>query len=351
MRRCRAVPARYPLVSGAAILPGPRVHSERRVRQLGGHLMVYSHPDMDLLSALSEVPRTGEVLADELGVSRAAISKAARSLAAEGFPVLVERPAGYRLAHGTPTPAALSAVLRGSFGKEYRYAGTVGSTQDVLREWMASGAPNGSVVLAEMQSDGRGRRGRSWESTPGHGLTFSVGLRPTMPVSALGVLSLAAGVAIADAIGCGSSLKWPNDVLAPDGQKLAGILAESQTTGEEIDAVLIGIGINVHAPSAGASVDELDPAVTRVAILANVLSALERWADVTATEPKSVLEAWRGRTTMLGTTVGATTATGTTYGVAEDLDATGALLIRTDDGTVAVHAGDVVQMERPKETS
>ncbi len=147
-----------------------------------------------------------------------AVSKEARKLLAEGYPVEASR-RGYRILPGTPLPHLFQP--QGRLGRPYRYLGRVGSTQDVLRAWAEEGAPEGALVLAEVQEKGRGRRGRPWESRPGASLTFSLLLRPSLPLPALGLLPLLSGLALREAVGVGG-LKWPNDLLAPDGRKLAG---------------------------------------------------------------------------------------------------------------------------------
>ena len=298
---------------------------------------------MDLLNALTEEFESGQALAARFDVTRAAVSKAARALADDGYPVETQRSRGYRLRPGSPSAAALGSALTGSYGRDYRYLGHTGSTQDELRTWASEGAAEGALVVAERQDEGRGRRGRSWTTVPGTGLAFSLLLRPRLPVARLPLLSLAAGVAVVDAIGLGS-LKWPNDVLAPDGRKMAGILAESQTTGEEIDFVLLGIGIDVEppAPEGGAAVAEFAPSVRRVSLLARVLAALEPLIAGLGGGPDALLAAWSARTQMLGRHVRAQGAAGTLLGVATELDASGALVLRQRDGrALTVSAGDV----------
>ncbi|MDP9329818.1 MAG: biotin--[acetyl-CoA-carboxylase] ligase [Actinomycetota bacterium] len=295
---------------------------------------------MDLLPALTDRFRSGEELAGELGVTRAAVWKAAHALADDGYPVEADRASGYRLRPGTPSPGALTPLLGGTFGHAYRYLGSTGSTQDDLRVWTSEGAPEGAVVLVERQEQGRGRRGRTWESASGTSLTFSLLLRPRIPVARLPLISLAAGVALADAVDVGT-LRWPNDLLAPDGRKLAGILVESQTSGEDIDFVLVGIGLNVEPPTPGgaAAVSEFRP-VARVELLAAILTRLEAVGETLA-EPGRVVKDWTARSTMLGRPVRATTAQGELVGTAERLDADGSLVLKTAAGSRAVSAGDV----------
>ncbi|AFZ67255.1 biotin--[acetyl-CoA-carboxylase] ligase [Deinococcus peraridilitoris] len=284
-----------------------------------------------LLNLLTFLPQSGEALARQLGVGRVTVHNRAQMLLAQGFPVEVAR-AGYALASGTPTPGELRP--RGTFGGAYRYLGTVGSTQDEMRSW--SDAPHGAVVLAERQTGGRGRRGRIWHSRGG-ALTFSLLLTDGRSLADLALLPLAAGVALQDACGVGG-VKWPNDLLAPDGRKLAGVLLEADVRGEEVRRAVLGIGLNVQeAPPGAAALSELRPA-RRVDVLRDLLDSLERWLTA---PPAEVLSAWRARNVTLGREVRVTTLQGEVHGVARDLDDDGALLLDTAGGSARIASGDV----------
>ena len=160
------------------------------------------------------------------------------------------------------TPDAVLPAVRGGFGREYHYAEETETTQRMLPE----GAAHGAVALAERQTAGRGRLGRTWVDSA---LMFSVVLRPPQPVARWPQLTLVAARAVADAIGPEATIKDPNDVLV-DGRKVAGILAEAS------ERVVLGIGINVGAaawPGAGwVDRDRLD-------LLVDVLERLERGYD------------------------------------------------------------------------
>jgi BirA family transcriptional regulator, biotin operon repressor / biotin---[acetyl-CoA-carboxylase] ligase len=152
--------------------------------------------------------------------------------------------------------------LRGGFGRDYHYAAETATTQKLLPE----GAAHGAVALAEHQSEGRGRLGRTWADS---GLMFSVLLEPPPPVADWPELTLVAARAVADAIGPEAHIKDPNDVLV-DGRKVAGILAEAS------ERVVMGIGINVGGTSwPGAGWVERD----RLELLVDVLERLERGYD------------------------------------------------------------------------
>jgi BirA family biotin operon repressor/biotin-[acetyl-CoA-carboxylase] ligase len=271
------------------------------------------------------------------------VSKAAKRLFAEGYPVEVEHARGYRLRIGTPTPRMLTTLPTWSADRTYRYLGTVESTQDELRAWAEKGAPDGAVVLAERQLHGRGRHGRTWLSEPGRSLTFSVLLRPALPVAHLPLISLWAGVALARALGVRNGLKWPNDVLSDTGGKLAGILIESVTSGEETEFVIVGIGLNVDPPAPdGAATMNVPGGVRRSR--ADLLSEiLVRFDDARASigDSDTIVTAWKEHSGMLGTHVRVETPGGTIYGRAADIDSSGALLVSTPGGTERVHAGDV----------
>jgi BirA family transcriptional regulator, biotin operon repressor / biotin---[acetyl-CoA-carboxylase] ligase len=265
-------------------------------------------------------------------VSRAAVSKEAKRLLAEGFPVEVGR-RGYRIRPGTPLPHLFQP--EGRLGKPYRYLGRVGSTQDILRAWAEAGAPEGALVLAEVQERGRGRRGRPWESRPGESLTFSLLLRPALPLSALSLLPLLAGLALFEAVGLGG-LKWPNDLLSEDGRKLGGILLEAKAEGEEVAYALLGVGVNVAwAPEGAASLQEFGPYSRREVLLA-FLRRLEALLPLLE-DPEALLARYRQASYTLGRRVRVETPKGVVEGVAQEILPDGSLLV----GGVRVGAGEV----------
>ncbi len=220
----------------------------------------------------------------------------------------------------------------------------VGSTQTEARRLAEAGAPEGTVVRAEHQTRGRGRLGRDWVDEPGSALLTSIILRPPLEVSRLPQLSLVAGIAVAEALGEASGLRvavaWPNDLLVR-GQKVGGILAESfaSATGAG-PVVILGIGINVNQTRFAG---ELEGRATSLALgaghpfdrerlLAAVLERLEAWYRRWVAEGFGpVREAWRRASATLGQPV---LADGGVAGIAEDLGEDGALLVRTEAGTL-----------------
>jgi BirA family biotin operon repressor/biotin-[acetyl-CoA-carboxylase] ligase len=256
--------------------------------------------------------------------------------------------------------AALEAVLRrdDSLWTSVRVVSTIGSTNAVLAAAAAEeDAPEGTVLVAEHQEAGRGRLDRSWISPPRAGLTVSVLVRPDVPAARRGWLSLLTGVALAEAVSevaeVRASLKWPNDLLAPDGAKLAGILAEAAGS-----AVVIGAGLNVSTradelPDGGTSLALVaGRTVDRGPVLLSYLRAFERryrrWVaalgDPVVSELAADYLAW---SSTIGTQVVATLPDGSTVeGTAEAVDWDGRLVLRTAGGVLELSSGDVRHVRR-----
>ncbi len=220
-----------------------------------------------------------------------------------------------------------------TLGRPRVHVRVIGSTNDRARVLAAAGAPHGTLVTASEQTAGRGRQGRTWTAPQGQALLCSLLLREHDAL-----LPLRAGLAVADLAGPAARVKWPNDVLL-DGRKLAGILVEARP-GESW--AVLGMGINValdlsvlppeiaaRAATLGRSPSELEAA------LAELLGFLSH----RLTEPPAAtLDALRARDALLDRPVAWSTGTGTGAGI----DASGALLVRRDDGTVTtLHAGEV----------
>jgi BirA family biotin operon repressor/biotin-[acetyl-CoA-carboxylase] ligase len=218
-----------------------------------------------------------------------------------------------------------------------RFLGTTGSTNDDARAWAAAGAPHGSTVVAEAQTAGRGRLGRRWESPPAGNLYLSTVIRRDWPPARVPLLCLAAAVAVAEVAGEAYRIKWPNDVLAPDGRKVAGVLAEAEWEDRRLRFAVVGVGVNVRAAPALPTAQRLeadgvprDPRVLARELVAALLVHADR-------EPADLLLLWKERSATLGREV----RVGEVTGLAVGLDADGALVVRTAGGDRRVLAGDV----------
>ncbi len=298
---------------------------------------------LQILQTVSGVFVSGENLAVKLGVSRVAIWKLISSLETEGYPI--ERSSkGYRLAVDAPTPQGLPFPL------EYKASTT--STQDDARVLARSGAPEFSTVLSEIQTAGRGRRAKVWHSPSGVGLYFTVLLRPTRPVTELGVLPLLAGVALQRAIkletGFEALLKWSNDLLASDGRKLAGILLEAELEDGMARFVLLGMGLNVRIQDfpidiPAAALEEFVSTVNRKKLLSTIMLELQKLYQSWSEHGSSVvIKAWRESNATLGREVSVLEPNGSSFsGVAQDITNDGALIVKTAGGIKTVNAGEV----------
>ena len=253
-----------------------------------------------------------------------------------------------------PVPADLANAIEaarprlGPLASPLVFFSTVGSTNDAA----AALATEGRVVVADEQTAGRGRRGRTWFSPPGSGLYVSVVLAPGRARAdsrrATMLLTIAAGVALAEGVqacsGLRVDLKWPNDLYA-SGRKLAGILAEATH-----DVVVLGYGINLTEAAYPAdlrdrvtSLDAESSAIDRGRVLAETLAALaRRYSDLLEGRFDAILDAWRERAPAAsGARVTWPAAGGPRSGVTAGVDGDGALLVRTRDGLERIVGGEV----------
>ncbi len=230
-----------------------------------------------------------------------------------------------------------------------------GSTNADLLAAARQGAEAGAVLVADYQSAGRGRRGRSWGAAPGSSLLFSVLVRPTLEVEAAHLVTTALALSAVEACdslaGVRPGVKWPNDLVVGD-RKLAGVLAESVVAGDRLEAVVVGMGLNVRTGAAPAEAadtavaleDRCGEVVDREGLLAGVLAGFSRWMDGIETHQgrEALRQAARRHSAMLGRRVSVELGDGSVLeGQAEDLDEDGALVL---EGGVRVVVGDVVHL-------
>jgi BirA family transcriptional regulator, biotin operon repressor / biotin---[acetyl-CoA-carboxylase] ligase len=215
---------------------------------------------------------------------------------------------------------------------------------DEARILARDAAPHLTTVWSETQTAGRGRQGRGWQSQPGAGLYFTVIARINLEPERFGLLPLLVGAvlcsSVRDLTGVQASLKWPNDLLAPDGRKLAGILVERDT---KTSSFLIGVGLNVRVQPfdvPAASLEEFCAPVDRVSLLLELLTRLGD--ELLEVNPERTLELWTDQQNMLGQSVQITQMNGSSFvGTALEITNTGALRVQTETSIHEVSSGEV----------
>jgi len=243
-------------------------------------------------------------------------------------------------------------------GRALEFHAEIGSTNDRAREALAQPDGDGLAVVADLQTAGRGRRGRSWTSPAGANLLVSVAFRPAIAPRLAGLLGVVAALAVRDACariapGAGLAIRWPNDVVDCEGRKVAGLLVETALEGEQLVEAVVGIGINVNWPVSEMAAEIRERAtslmtltgapVGRVELLRSVLDALS--GEVAALErgeaPLGRLRAssWLdGRWVEVDT--GAETISGRAAGIADD----GSLVLDRDAGRISLSVGEVARV-------
>jgi len=300
-----------------------------------------------ILETLAEEPRSGEALADDLDVSRAAIWKQIEALREQGFEI-ESGDDGYALVDVPEYGGdAIQFGLDAPFDVEFH--DTAGSTNEVARDRAADGAEN-LVIVAEEQTGGKGRLDREWAS-PAGGIWLSILVRPDRPPATIPLFTLAAAVAVTSAAreaGVDAGIKWPNDVLVADDQggaerKLAGVLTEMEGEADRVEWLVVGMGINANLdaaelPERATSLrNELGDDVNRRLFVQRILETF----DELRTDPDRILEAWRADALTLGREVRVETASGeTVVGTAIDVEHPGTLVVESEDGRKRIHAGD-----------
>jgi BirA family biotin operon repressor/biotin-[acetyl-CoA-carboxylase] ligase len=323
--------------------------------------------DAQILRALRSVGEeavSGADLAARLGISRAAVWARIEELRAVGYEIQASPHGGYRLRstpdvlHGDDMLALLDSGM--VIGRDIRVFQETTSTNDVAEKLGRDGVKEGVAVFAESQTKGRGRLGRSWVSSQGKGLWFSVLLRPTLSPQAATQMTIASATALARALnqsaGVQCEIKWPNDILVRE-RKLCGILTEMSAELDKINYLVLGIGVNVNFEESDFPAELRNIATSlaietgrkfkRAEIAAIVLRELDRdYARVRAGEFESVASEWEDQCTTIGRNVEIACGKRLVHGRAESLDREGALLVRTQHGHLERIIGGDVTLRR-----
>jgi BirA family biotin operon repressor/biotin-[acetyl-CoA-carboxylase] ligase len=319
--------------------------------------------DAQILSALRSAKEgsvSGAELSNRLGISRAAIWARIEELRQIGYDIEATPHLGYRLVSSPDALHADDLLARLGktkiIGRDIRVFQETTSTNDVIEKLARDNVKEGVVVFAESQSKGRGRLGRKWISPARKGLWFSVLLRPDLRPQEATQLTVASATALRRAIaantGLKAKIKWPNDILI-NGKKVSGILTELTAELDRVKHIILGIGVDANFTAAEFPAElrkiatslkiETGKAITRSDLAVRILRELDDdYARVCAGRFESVADEWEEHCGTIGQPVTVQAGERKIHGRAESLDDDGALLLRTEHGTLErVTGGDV----------
>lgn len=314
-------------------------------------LKMFTDIDGDFLS--------GQKISEELGCSRTAVWKHIEDLRQEGYELEAVRRKGYRI-KTIPDKISHNEISLGlktdALGRKIHFEESVTSTQKIAHQLAYDGAPEGTLIVAEEQTSGRGRLSRVWHSPKHTGVWMSLILRPNLPPAKAPQLTLLTAVAITQAIeevtGLRPDIKWPNDILI-NKKKTVGILTEMQAEADKINSVIIGMGINVnqalehfpeelHSIATSLSI-ELGEPVNRAELIQKILVKFETLYHKYLEHgffPIKLL--WESYAISIGKRITARTITGTLKGEAKGITEDGVLMLEDDQGMIHyIHSADI----------
>jgi BirA family biotin operon repressor/biotin-[acetyl-CoA-carboxylase] ligase len=251
----------------------------------------------------------------------------------------------------------ISGLETKAFGKKIFVYETLDSTNACAKALADTGAPEGTVVISEHQTAGRGRQGRSWHSQPGHNLLFSVILRPGLEKDKAGLLpffaAYSAALAIEQHTGSKCECKWPNDIMI-NGKKCCGILMENCFQSNSIDFTIAGIGLNINQENfpvelknkATSLKSECGRGFDRPAIFRQIMRTMESvYSEFISEHSGNILEKWKSHANMFGKNILIDVSGRKISGKAVDLSANGGLILDTPEGRKVFYSGDVTVAE------
>jgi BirA family biotin operon repressor/biotin-[acetyl-CoA-carboxylase] ligase len=322
-----------------------------------------------LLACLKKNPDkwvSGESISNRLGISRTAVWKQINNLRGDGHKIQSAPRKGYRLEQ----PADILLAEEISAGLTTRVLGRpsivifkqTDSTNQQAKLMAVQEAPEGTIVAAESQTRGRGRRGRTWMSPAGQGICLSIILRPPLPPAQAPQITLMAAVAVARTLeneGIRANIKWPNDILVED-RKIAGILTEISTEMDQVDWVIVGLGLNVNTPAnkmpsrirgqaTSMQIQKGHP-ISRTELLCDLLQNFETCYEQLKTEGFGpVMKQWRSMSDIIGRQVYVDVMGTRHRGTVAEVDDDGVLILQDAKGrTRRIFSGDVTRV-RPQE--
>ncbi len=300
---------------------------------------------------------SGQDISKDLNVSRNTVWKHINSLRADGYVIDSMTNKGYKII-SIPDVLNESQIQNGlktqRIGKKIIHFKEIDSTNEEIKRQIKTDCPTGLVCTAEKQLNGKGRLGRTWLSEFGKGIWTSILLRPEISPMEVTCITLISGLAVAKSIknitGLNASIKWPNDILVND-KKVCGILTEMSAQAENIDYIIIGIGVNVNnlefpeeiAYKATSLCKELGKEVSRSKLLKEILYNLEIYTDeFVADFSSNLIEKYKDNCITIGRKVSVIRKGVEVSGIATDITKSGALIIKTDDSEkLEVSSGEV----------
>lgn len=301
---------------------------------------------------------SGQELCERFKVSRTAVWKAINQLKKEGYRIEAVQNKGYLLAKEEEVfgQHELESRMQTAWaGKPVTFYDTIDSTNLRAKLEAESGAGHGTLIVADMQTSGRGRRGRSWNSPAGTNVYFTLLLKPEFAPDKASMLTLVMALAVAEGIrvttGIDTGIKWPNDIVA-DGRKVCGILTEMSVEQDYIHYVVIGVGINAgkqeFAPEIAATAADLEEIcgnkIPRATLVAEIMKAFEKYYALFLQnlDLSGLLEAYNAVCVNCGKEVRVLDPKGEYVAFAKGIDPAGELLVETADGNIrAIYAGEV----------
>lgn len=324
--------------------------------------MIKSEKWLEILKLFVEskdIYLSGQEIGKKLNISRSSVWKHIKSLQEKGFVFDGKTNTGYKLHFPIDTPITVDAEEFNTtcFGKNVIPLIETESTNDVLKK-LGKNIIHGTLAITEKQTKGRGRRGRQWSSPFGSGLYFSIFLKPDLPVYVIPRLTILTGVAVSESLekfGVKTKLKWPNDIMIGD-KKIGGILSEMALEGNEIDYVILGIGLNVHSEyrdfppdfrdKAGSIKTETGKNISRQFLIKEIIYSLEkRYLEFCKNNGLlgEIRTLWERRAYGINKKVFITTGKDKELCIILGLKEDGTLLVKTLDGAIKeIFAGEVL---------
>lgn len=308
---------------------------------------------------------SGQDLSDVLRISRVAVWKHIKKIREMGYKIESKQKLGYRLESNTDSllPWEITSGLKTKkFGKRAYYFESVDSTQNQAMK-MASNVDDGTIIIAEKQTSGKGRSGRRWISPKG-GIWFSIVMHPKFDISVITLFPLASSLALSYAIektlGIKSELKWPNDITIK-GKKVAGMLVDASIESNKIERLILGVGINFNVDVKQiekilkdtpnfygiASLSDQNKSIKPVSLLQTFLIELEQVYNLlNSGDSKKIIKEWTKRSSTIGLNVELNTDDGKIKGIAVKIDDDGALVVSENKKNIRVTSGDITHASK-----